>query len=81
MRATILDAPGDVRGEERPDPTVLEPTGTVIGLAATCVCGSDLWPHRGGVDAGDGRAPMGHEYCGIAEEVATTSPRSGPAGS
>jgi threonine dehydrogenase-like Zn-dependent dehydrogenase len=39
-----------------------------LKLSATCVCGSDLWPYRG-VDAPTGPTPMGHEYCGIVEEV------------
>jgi threonine dehydrogenase-like Zn-dependent dehydrogenase len=68
MRGAILHAPGDVRVEERPDPTIEKPTDAVIRLAATCVCGSDLWPYRG-VDKGDGPAPMGHEYVGVVEEV------------
>src|SRR5438270_2895278 len=37
-------------------------------MAATCVCGSDLWPYRG-IEAVDGPSPMGHEYVGIVEEV------------
>jgi threonine dehydrogenase-like Zn-dependent dehydrogenase len=68
MRGAILHAPGDIRVEERPDPTIEHPTDAIIRLSATCICGSDLWPYRG-VDAGDGPAPMGHEYCGIIEEV------------
>jgi threonine dehydrogenase-like Zn-dependent dehydrogenase len=57
-----------VRVEERPDPTIVEPTDAVIRLAATCVCGSDLWPYRG-IAAVDGPSPMGHEYVGVVEEV------------
>jgi threonine dehydrogenase-like Zn-dependent dehydrogenase len=68
MRGTVLHAPGDVRLEERPDPTIAEPTDAIIRLSATCVCGSDLWPYRG-VDTLDGPMAMGHEYCGIVEEV------------
>jgi len=59
---------GDVRSEERPDPRIEEPTDAIIRLAATCVCGSDLWPYRG-FDALDEPMPMGHEYVGIVEEV------------
>src|SRR5438445_324527 len=43
----------------------------VIGFtksAATCVCGSDLWPYRG-IQPITQPTPMGHEYCGIVEEV------------
>jgi threonine dehydrogenase-like Zn-dependent dehydrogenase len=68
MRGTVLHAPGDVRVEQRPDPTIVEPTDAIIRLAATCVCGSDLWPYRG-VDTLDGPMAMGHEYCGIVEGV------------
>ena len=68
MRGTVLHAPGDIRLEQRPDPTIVEPTDAIIRLSATCICGSDLWPYRG-VDIADGPAPMGHEYAGIVEEV------------
>ena len=68
MRGTVLHAPGDIRVEDRPDPKVIEPTDAIIRLSATCICGSDLWPYRG-IDGSDGPAPMGHEYCGIVEEV------------
>ncbi|MDD7918742.1 zinc-dependent alcohol dehydrogenase family protein [Actinomycetospora callitridis] len=68
MRGAVLHAPGDVRVEDRPDPTIEKPTDAVIRLAATCVCGSDLWPYRGIEDVA-GPAPMGHEYVGVVEEV------------
>lgn len=68
MRATMLYGPRDVRFEEREDPTIVEPTDAVIRISATCVCGSDLWPYRG-LQPIDGPTPMGHEYCGIVEEV------------
>jgi threonine dehydrogenase-like Zn-dependent dehydrogenase len=78
MRGAILYGPGDIRVEQRPDPTIAEPTDAIIRLAATCICGSDLWPYRG-IDGGDGPAPMGHEYVGIVEEVgrAVTTIRPG----
>ena len=60
--------PRDVRSEERPDPAIVEPTDAIIRLSATCVCGSDLWPYRG-IDPIERPMPMGHEYCGIVEEV------------
>jgi threonine dehydrogenase-like Zn-dependent dehydrogenase len=57
-----------VRVEQREDPKIEQPTDAVIRLAATCVCGSDLWPYRG-IEPVDGPAPMGHEYAGIVEET------------
>src|SRR5437764_10868634 len=68
MRGTMLYGPRDVRFEERPDPTMIEPTNAVIRIAAACVCGSDLWPYRG-IEPTTQPRPMGHEYCGIVEEV------------
>jgi threonine dehydrogenase-like Zn-dependent dehydrogenase len=68
MRGTVLHGPRDVRVEDRPDPTIEQPTDAIIRLAAACVCGSDLWPYRG-VEAVNGPSPMGHEYVGIVEEV------------
>jgi threonine dehydrogenase-like Zn-dependent dehydrogenase len=68
MRGAVLHAPGDIRVEDRPDPTIEKPSDAIIRLAATCVCGSDLWPYRGIEDV-SGPAPMGHEYVGLVEEV------------
>jgi len=63
-----MHGPGDVRVEQRDDPEILNPTDAVIRLAATCVCGSDLWPYRG-IEAVRRPSPMGHEYAGIVEET------------
>lgn len=68
MKGTVLYGARDIRFEQRPDPTIIEPTDAILRISATCVCGSDLWPYRG-VDAPDGPTPMGHEYCGIVEDV------------
>ncbi len=68
MQGTMLYGPWDVRFEERPDPKIIEPTDAIIKLSAACVCGSDLWPYRG-IDVVKKPVPMGHEYCGIVEEV------------
>jgi threonine dehydrogenase-like Zn-dependent dehydrogenase len=68
MKATILYGPRDVRFEERPDPTIVEPTDAILRVSAACVCGSDLWPYRGIAPVAQ-PTPMGHEYVGIVEEV------------
>src|SRR5437763_14264453 len=68
MRGTVLYAPRDVRSEEREDPKIVEPTDAIIRPSATCVCGSDLWDYRG-INPVAEPTPMGHEYCGIVEEV------------
>jgi threonine dehydrogenase-like Zn-dependent dehydrogenase len=78
MEATVLYGARDVRFEDRPEPTIIEPTDAVIRLPFTCICGSDLWPYRG-IQPVSSPAPMGHEYCGFVEEVGrdVTSVRPG----
>jgi threonine dehydrogenase-like Zn-dependent dehydrogenase len=68
MKGTVLYGPGDIRFEDREDPKIAAQTDAIVRLSATCVCGSDLWPYRG-LQPIDGPTPMGHEYCGIVEEV------------
>jgi len=68
MQGTVLYGPGDVRFEERALPKIIHPTDAIIRISATCVCGSDLWPYRGIQPVAE-PTPMGHEYCGIVEEV------------
>jgi threonine dehydrogenase-like Zn-dependent dehydrogenase len=68
MRGTVLYGPGDIRFEDLETPRIEQPTDAVIRIAATCVCGSDLWPYRG-LQPLNGPTPMGHEYCGYVEEV------------
>jgi threonine dehydrogenase-like Zn-dependent dehydrogenase len=68
MRGAVIHAPGDVRVEDRPDPEIIKPTDVVIKIAATCVCGSDLWDYRG-TNPVTQPTPMGHEYAGIVEEA------------
>ena len=64
----MIYGPRDIRFEDRPEPTIVQPTDAIIRLSATCICGSDLWPYRG-VATVSQPTPMGHEYCGIVEEV------------
>jgi threonine dehydrogenase-like Zn-dependent dehydrogenase len=68
MQGAVLYGPRDVRFEERAAPRIVEPTDAIITLSSTCICGSDLWPYRG-INPVSEPTPMGHEYCGIVEEV------------
>ncbi|MGA5461950.1 zinc-dependent alcohol dehydrogenase family protein [Mycobacterium sp. NPDC050041] len=67
MRGVVMHTPGDVRVENRDDPEIIEATDAIIRVAATCICGSDLWPYRG-VESADHQV-MGHEYVGVVEEI------------
>src|SRR3954468_12196670 len=68
MRGAVLHGPRDVRFEQRDEPKIIKPTDAVIRMAATCICGSDLWPYRG-LQPVAAPTPFGHEYCGVVEQV------------
>ena len=68
MKGTVLYGPRDIRFEDRPEPRIEKPSDAIIRISAACVCGSDLWPYRG-IQKIVKPTPMGHEYCGIVEEV------------
>jgi threonine dehydrogenase-like Zn-dependent dehydrogenase len=68
MKATVLHAPGDIRLDDVPDPSLQAPTDALVRVTAACVCGSDLWPYRG-INEVQGPTRIGHEFVGIVEEV------------
>ena len=80
MRAAVLYGPRDVRLEDRETPRIIKPTDAILRLSATCICGSDLGPYRGIAKVAQ-PTPMGHEYCGIVEEVGKGSGTSDAASS
>lgn len=68
MRGVMMHDTGDVRVEDRDDPKIIEPTDAIIEIAASCICGSDMWPYRG-LDKITEPRPMGHEYIGTVVEI------------
>ena len=68
MRATVMHGAGDVRIENIPDATVVEPTDAVVRVTRACICGSDLWPYRTLERSETGRV-IGHEAIGVVEAV------------
>ena len=68
MRGTVLYAAGDVRVENVPDATLVEPSDAVVRVTSACICGSDLWPYKSMERSERGRV-MGHEAIGVVEDV------------
>ena len=68
MRATVMHGAGDVRIENVPDATLIEPTDAILRVTRACVCGSDLWPYAS-MEPSEKGQPMGHEAIGVVEEV------------
>jgi len=68
MRATVMYKAGDVRIENIPDATIVNPTDALVRVTRACICGSDLWPYRLKEADGNGQR-MGHEAIGVVEAV------------
>ena len=68
MRATIMHGALDVRSEEVPDPSIVEPTDAILRVTRACICGSDLWPYAEMAPTEAGQS-MGHEAIGLVEQV------------
>jgi hypothetical protein len=68
MRATVMYAAGDVRVENVPDPSIVEPSDAIVRVTRACICGSDLWPYKTMEQSESGRV-MGHEAIGVVEAV------------
>ena len=68
MRATLMYSAGDVRIDNVPDATLVDPTDALIRVTRACICGSDLWPYKDLPPTPAGR-PMGHEAIGIVEAI------------
>src|SRR4051812_30036891 len=68
MRAAIMYRAGDVRVENVPDATIVEPTDALVRVTRACICGSDLWPYASMEPSETGQS-MGHEAIGVVEDV------------
>src|SRR3954454_2007067 len=67
MRATIMPKAHDVTIETVPDAVIQQPTDAIIRVTRACICGSDLWPYKGGPNVEGQR--IGHEAIGVVEAV------------
>src|SRR5919107_1908820 len=68
MRATVMYEAGDVRVEDVPDATIVEPTDALIRVTRACICGSDLHPYHQ-MERTETGTRMGHEAVGVVEDV------------
>jgi len=68
VRATFIYGHSDVRVEDVPEPTIIEPTDAIVRVTLACVCGSDLHRYHAPEPSPQGR-PMGHELIGVVETV------------
>ncbi len=65
----MYHGPGKRALEDKPKPTVKEPTDAVVKITRTTICGTDLHIMKGDVSTvTDGRM-LGHEGVGVIEDV------------
>jgi 2-desacetyl-2-hydroxyethyl bacteriochlorophyllide A dehydrogenase len=68
VRAVTFQAPGEVRIEERPDPSLQAPDDAIVRVESTGICGSDLHIYHGRVQIEPGFV-IGHEYVGTVADA------------
>jgi alcohol dehydrogenase len=72
MKALVYHGPGKRSFEDKPKPTVQEPTDAVVKITRTTICGTDLHIMKGDVPTvTDGRI-LGHEGVGAVEIVGSS---------
>jgi len=68
MQALTYHGSKDVRVDNVPDPSIVDPTDIVVRVTATAICGSDLHLYRGKVPGMKEGDILGHEFMGVVEE-------------
>jgi threonine dehydrogenase-like Zn-dependent dehydrogenase len=69
MRATVWHGKNDVRVDNVPDPTILNPRDAIVKITSTAICGSDLHLVDGFVPTMEKGDILGHEFMGEIVEV------------
>jgi threonine dehydrogenase-like Zn-dependent dehydrogenase len=69
VRAVVLDQPGSVTVEERPEPRLQGPDEAIVRVTNAGICGSDLHIVSGRDRGCRLGTIMGHELTGVVEEV------------
>jgi threonine dehydrogenase-like Zn-dependent dehydrogenase len=69
MRANCWYGSNDVRVDNVPDPTILNPRDAIVKITSTAICGSDLHLYNGYVPTMEKGDILGHEFMGEIMEV------------
>jgi threonine dehydrogenase-like Zn-dependent dehydrogenase len=69
VRALCWYGRRDVRVEDVPDPTILNPRDAIVRVTSTAICGSDLHLYNGVIPAMAAGDILGHEFMGEVVEV------------
>jgi len=69
MKALVYHGPGLRSWEEKPDPTIHEPTDAVVRIDSATICGTDLHILKGDVPEVQPGTVLGHEAVGTVVET------------
>lgn len=69
MRALVWHGKEDVRVENVPDPTIINPRDAIVKITSTAICGSDLHLYDGFIPTLAPGDILGHEFMGEIVEV------------
>ncbi|WP_339897674.1 zinc-dependent alcohol dehydrogenase [uncultured Gilvimarinus sp.] len=69
MKAVVFHGVGDIRLEDRPEPTLKNSTDAIVKITASAICGTDLHFVRGTVPGLKKGTILGHEGVGVIEEI------------
>ena len=69
MRAVCWHGVGEVRVEQVPDPSLLNPRDAIVRVTSTAICGSDLHLYDGYIPTMFRGDILGHEFMGEVVEV------------
>jgi threonine dehydrogenase-like Zn-dependent dehydrogenase len=69
MRAVCWNGTRDIRVENVPDPTILNPGDAIVRVTATAICGSDVHLYDGFIPSMEKGDILGHEFMGEVVEV------------
>ncbi len=69
MKALVYNGPGKKALEERPKPTIKDPTDAIIKVGKTTICGTDLHILKGDVATCKPGTILGHEGVGVVDSV------------
>ena len=69
MRALCWHGANDVRVDNVPDPTIINPRDAIVKITSTAICGSDLHLYDGFIPTMQSGDIMGHEFMGEVVEL------------
>ncbi len=69
MKALVYQGPGRKALEDRPKPTITQPTDAIVRLKWSTICGTDLHILKGDVPTCEPGRILGHEGVGVVEQV------------